>query len=120
MKCTAVHGFQTRGLRNCGRHHRSATQCILENRVTSRRAKRTFALPRVNTPDNPDGGSELPDVPTFEVEPEETFEVDDPELAALIRRAAAARRMDPSAYLSILLTCDVRGTVPLWRKVRES
>jgi len=55
------------------------------------------------------------DIPTFEVEPETTFEVD-PALAKLIRRAAAARRMDPDAFLAILIDCDVRGIQPAWRK----
>jgi hypothetical protein len=32
----------------------------------------------------------------------------DPALAKLIRRAAAARRMDPNDFLAILIDCDTR------------
>jgi hypothetical protein len=47
--------------------------------------------------------------------PKKSFKVD-PDVSELIRRAAAARRMDPNAFLAILIDCDVRGIRPLWRK----
>jgi hypothetical protein len=43
-------------------------------------------------------------IPSFEVEPEESFEVDQ-DVTKLIRRAAAARRMNPDAFLAILIHC---------------
>jgi hypothetical protein len=63
-----------------------------------------------NSPD-----SDLPDIPTFEVEPEESFEID-ADVAQLIRRVAAARQMDPDAFLAILIDCDARGVPPLWKR----
>lgn len=39
-----------------------------------------------------------------------------PDTAELIRQAAAARQMDPDAYLAILLKGQSEGETPLWRK----
>jgi hypothetical protein len=53
------------------------------------------------------------DVPYFEPDPFEPSDLG-PELEALLRLAASQRRMDPSAYLAVLVDCDRRGVRPRW------
>jgi hypothetical protein len=54
------------------------------------------------------------DLPFFEPDPLEDFELDDPRVEELLVLAARNRGMSPSAYLAVLVDCERRGVKPLW------
>ena len=53
------------------------------------------------------------EIPCPELDPMVPLELDDPKVEQLLQLAARERRMDPSAYVSILVDCDRRRVKPL-------